>query len=195
MKAAIHELPSAKRVDAERIGYHYTNPVDYRSMRGGRSYGKTGLLPIRRLVPLFEGPRRLSDEAHDGTIQGLLEPEPTSWTKNPKFPKLWQYLMGDICRESEVMLLSFEILPTDAAFVLERAHMERELYKPEGRSTKASKNRAFSRYWRSRVPVSQYDGSYSVPQLTLWSTIAFERLRVEWVKPTDAVWKRVLNSQ
>lgn len=105
--------------------------------------------------------------------------------------------MHDICRAKEVMLLSFELRPEDKAYVVERAHVERELYresKGQGISTRITKNKAFKRYWESRVPVFDYDGSYSAPQLAIWSGIEFDRLKVEWVKPHDEVWMRVLDN-
>jgi hypothetical protein len=184
-------------------GYHYTNPHNYRSMQGKgiRGYTSTGyedfsgLIPRRRFVSLYHC--NLPDEAHEGVIEGLLEPEPKSWIANPEFPCLWGYLMHDICRENEVMLLSFELKPEDLAYVAERAHIERDLYKESkglGVSTRISRNEAYIKYWESRVPAMEYDGSYSVPQLAIWSGIPFERLNVEWIKPTDEVWKRVLKN-
>jgi hypothetical protein len=174
------------------IGYHYTNPEAYRLMENGDMYDR-GLCPIRRFI---KESNNLPDEAFKGTIQGLLEPEPESWLNNPEFPALWLYLMHDICLENNVMLLSFQILPTDKAYIVERAHIERELYREmrEGRtSTNKEKERAYLKYWKSRVPVFEYKGNYSVPQLTIWSKIEFDRLNIEWIKQTEKVWKKVLD--
>lgn len=156
-------------------------------MKTGRTYGQKGLIPIKRFVSLGEG-RDLPYKAHDGTIQGLLEPEPQSWTANTEFPNLWRYLMGDVLREPEVILLSFEMLPTDEAYVVERAHVERELYS-KSEPTRQRMDAAFRKYWKSRVTVPDYDGSYSIPQLTIWSPIEFERLNIEWKKPSEEFWE------
>jgi hypothetical protein len=154
----------------------------------------SGIIPSRRFVRLGQG-KTLPDQAYDGIIEGLLEPEPTSWLKNPEFPCLWRYLMHDICKRDKVILLSFEILSKDKAFVVDRAHVERMLYKKSRNApepTKRKRNNAFKKYWESRIPVFDYHGGYNVPQLAIWSPIETERLRLEWVKPTDEVWNRVL---
>ncbi|MBU2637963.1 MAG: hypothetical protein KJ955_03255 [Nanoarchaeota archaeon] len=179
------------------VAYHYSNPIAFQSMRNGRTYRKVGLIPIQRFIRLGNE-NGLPGEAYEGIINGLLEPEPKSWTENPEFSNLWRYLMSDICRkEEEVMLLSFQLKPEDKAYVVERAHIERELYKESkghGESTKETINKACREYWESRVPVFEYSGSYSVPQLAIWSGIEFERLKVEWIKPSEELWERVINN-
>jgi hypothetical protein len=186
------------------IGYHYTNPKAYQSMdtNGVDRNFRTPFNDFRGLIPskMFVHPnlKGFPNEAYNKVIEGLFEPEPKSWLENPEFPFLWKLLMHDICREEETILLSFELEPKDKAYVVERAHVERELYKEakgQGKPTRESKNKAFKQYWESRVPVFEYDGSYSAPQLAIWSPIEFERLNVEWVKPTDEVWQRVLDNK
>ena len=156
------------------IGYHYTNPNAYLSMRtkGVDGYITSGfddfagLIPRKRFVHLGDG-NGLPDKAHAGIVEGLLEPEPKSWTENPEFPGLWRYLMHDVCREKEIMFLSFELIPTDLAYVVDRAHVERILYRKsetEKPPTKKRMNDAFRKYWESRVPAFEYDGNYSAPQ-------------------------------
>lgn len=161
------------------IGYHYTNPLAYSFMED------EGLIPKHKFVRPCEHVHGLSDEAYQFVTEGLLEAEPHSWDRNMEFPLMWKHLMYDICRKSEVMLLSFELLPSDEAFVVERGFVERELHKSEldyGLYSEAVRN-----CWESRVPVHEYDGSYSVPLLTIWSPIEFQRLNVEWVKSKKEV--------
>lgn len=180
-------------------GYHYTNSEAYQSMQTKGVDGCfsdyddfTGLVPSRRFISLGKG-NGLPDEAHDGVIEGLLESEPNSWLKNEEFPHFWRYLMGDVCRRKEIILLSFELNPEDKAYVVDRAHVERGLYS-ETKPTKESMNEPFRKYWESRVSVSEYDRSYSAPQLAIWSPIEFDRLKVEWIKPHNEVWQRVLDN-
>lgn len=186
------------------VGYHYTNQKNYKSIQtegidnfitpGFDNF--KGLIPRKRFIRYGEG-NKLPREAYRGIVEGLFEPEPQSWIKNPKFPQLWNCLMGDICREREVILLSFELKKDDKAYVVERAHVERELYrefKGQKKSTTRTKNKALKKYWDSRVPVFEYDGSYSVPQLAIWSGIEFDRLKVEWVKSSDEVLDRVIKN-
>lgn len=185
------------------IGYHYTNSKAYKSMQtkgidGYITFGFddfTGLIPSRRFIRLGRG-NGLPDKAHEGIIEGLLEPEPKSWLENPEFPMFWRYLMHDICREKEVLLLSFELNPKDEAYVVERAHVERELYRKSrgfGKPTEKTMKGAFRKYWESRVPAFDYAGGYSAPQFAIWTGIEFDRLKVEWTKSSDEVWKEVLD--
>ena len=178
-------------------GYHYTNNEAFKSMHDGSYYGKKDLIPVKRFITLGNGSRTLPWKAHEGVIEGLLEPEPKSWTENPEFPNFWGYLMHDICKRKEVILLRFELQPKDLAFVVDRAYVERELYrqgKGRGKPTKRSMSLACRRYWESRVRADKYEGGYSAPQLAIWTPIALDRLEVVWRKPVDEVWNRVLEN-
>lgn len=185
------------------IGYHYTNSKAYDSMKtkgidGYSDFGYedfAGIIPQKRFIRL--GNYDLPIEAHNEVIEGLLEPEPKSWTDNPEFPGLWSYLMHDVCRNKEIMLLSFELHPEDKAYVVERAHIERELYREAkglGNSTPETLTEAYKKYWESKVPVFDYmkqetSNKYSTPQLAIWSGIDFDRLKIEWIKPRRSATK------
>ena len=182
--------------------YHYTNLAALRSMeRGGVSgyfagdFDKfRGLIPRRRFLRFGRG-SDLPQDAQEAVVEGLLSPKPLSWTKNAKFPGLWNYLFHDLCREEDLVLISFELEPKDKAYVVERAHIEMELYreaKREGKSTTQTMNLAAEKYFNSRIPVYEYRGDYCLPQLAIWSPIEFERLNLEWALPSRNVWKEVL---
>ena len=179
------------------IGHHYTSSRAYRSMEtkginGWKTaYDVAGLIPRRRFIDPSRA-NGLPGKAHERVIEGLLEPEPECWTSNPEFPNLWYSLFHSICQEPEIMLLKFEILPFDEAYVINRAHVERELYKESEKSTKESLNKAYRKYFESRIPVHEYDHEYDVPQLAIWSPIEFDRLDVVWKKSRDEVWNRIL---
>jgi len=196
------------------IGYHYSNPEAYKSMKTNGIDGYitfnfdnfAGLIPGKRFICPGYG-TNLPKEAYACVIEGLLEPEPKSWLENKEFPNLWKYLMydickknevmHDICRKKEIMLLSFELKSKDKAYIVERANVERELYRDSkglGKPTKETMDEAFKKYWESRIPVFDYKGGYSVPQLTIWTGIEFNRLNVEWVKSTNKVWQKVLKN-
>lgn len=180
------------------VGYHYTNPDNYIAMKTGSDYtsietGKPckGLHPMHRFVR-YGWTRGLPDDAHSGVIEGLLEPEPKEWTDNPEFPGLWRYLLHDLCRRNEIVLLKFDILPSDQAYVVDRSHVEHELYREAkglGKSTINTMTEACRKYYDSRVPVFDYSGEYSVPQLAIWSAIDFERLEVVWVRKSQEFWE------
>ncbi len=85
------------------------------------------------------------------------------------------------------MLLKIELLESDKAFVVDRAHVERFLY-----GKMSDKNLAFRTYFDSRVPALAYGGGYSAPQIVIWSPISCDRLKIEWQKSSDEVWEKVL---
>lgn len=175
---------------SELRGYHYTNPGTFASMQTGRDYGVTGLLPLKRFVHHEDG-NGLPEEAYDAVVEALLEPDPPSWRESQEFLTLWKYLMHDISLQSsgEVTLLSFPLEPRDRAYIVERAHVERVLGqdRPGHDPTREAMDDAYRRYWESRVSVFDYNGGYSLPQLTLWSPIEVDRLSVEWTKPKAMV--------
>jgi len=169
------------------ICYHYTNPEAYLSMRDGTNYREKGLLPMKRFVRLSHG-SNLPNKAYDGVIEGLLEPEPKTWINNKEFPLTWNYLVHDFCRRQKTMLLSFEILSKDQAYVFER-----ELYrkgKGQGESTKESMDEAVKKQWYSIIPAFEYEGGYSLPQFAIWTPVEFNRLKIEWVRDTRKIWKK-----
>jgi hypothetical protein len=174
-------------------GYHDTNPRSFKHIQNGTMYDKKGLIPVKRFIELFGG-KDLPKEAYEGVIEGLLEPQPKSWINNPEFPNIWNYLMRDVCREEELMLLSFEIIQKDKAYVVERGHIERELYRKAKTGiapTKEQMNTAYRNYWESRVPIFDYNGGFSLPQLCIWSPIETNRIKVEWTRPIEDLWKEI----
>ena len=172
-------------------GFHYTNPHAYRSMETGRMYGHRALLPIRRFVS-FGGGRDLPEEAYQGTVQCLLEPEPSSWIDNPEFPVTWEYFMNDVLlKDDQVMLLCFDISPSDTAYVVDRAYIERLLYQQEMDVDKEATHKATRKYWESRIPIFDYRDEHTLPQLIIWNPIEFSRLHVEWKKPSKSFWQNI----
>jgi len=176
-------------------GYHYTTLLDYESMQNGRTYRKKGLLPIGRFINLGEG-NCLPKDAHEGCISCLLEPEPQSWVNNKQFPYTWISLMSHLCLKdnslspelSKLVLLSFEILCQDNAYVVERAHIEKWRAKNQ---TKKQEKESYTNYWNSRVSVSEYKGNYNLPELAIFSYIPIDRLKLESEKPISEVWEQL----
>ena len=187
--------------------YHYTNEEAYKSMQTKGIDGFisnyddfTGLVPSGRFIR-YGNSKSLINEAHDSVIEGLLESEPVSWMNNQEFPNLWWYLMHDICKSEKIILLNFDILPKDEAYIVDRAHVERELYRESKTGKEPTREtffKAYSKFFDSRIPALEYNQekhNYSVPQFAIWSPIELERLNVEWVKPHDEVWNKVLENK
>lgn len=174
--------------------FHYTTRNAYAAMRTGAVY-RPGLLPIRRFVSPWEA-KHLPIEAYNGAIQALLEPEPQSWTENPEFSHMWKRLMYDIIVKANeytdngtVLLLSFDVTPGDDAYVVEWAHRERHLRK-ENPTEEMSENSCRD-YWESRVPILDYKGGYSVPEVVIWNPVEYERLGVEQEISTAQLQQRI----
>ena len=66
--------------------------------------------------------------------------------------------------------------------MLERAHVEREI---NDYAIGPNFDNASASYERSGIPVFVYNGGYSLPEVVLQSTVAADRLKVEWQKPAD----------
>lgn len=172
--------------------FHYTNDHNYMNIESGLKNGRTGLVPYRNNLSRNKWGNGLPHEAYDRAIFGLLEPEPHSWTNNPEYPDIWWHLMHDICKYSEIILLSLDISPRDKAFIAERGHLEEELYKDEDSSTSDTKKEAAMRYFKSKVPLFEYAGGYEVPEVVINSPIDLGRIKIEWRKDSDVFWERVL---
>lgn len=181
-------------------GYHYTHREKYESMRkwpSSRLVGQTKLNDELRKIydqnpakyRFYKGSSAVPHEFIEPVIFAFLEPEPQSWRQNSEFPLAWSSVLNYVIRPSfaldyreaegmwvpqDLVLLSFEVQPDDNAYILDRAHVFREGVKPRER---------FNKYFTSRVPVFDYDGSYSLPELVVWNIIDFDRLKLEEVSP------------
>jgi len=144
------------------------------------------LAPYRRLDSGL-----LRDEAPDFAKEKYIhcfldEPEPASWRKNPEFPGLWIKIMNHILHDDFMAVLTrFDVLPEDDAYVVDWANMERTraemkqlsiIRKREGPEWDKVKD-ATKRYVDSRVPLEEYKGSYSLPELVIASEVMLDRIR------------------
>ena len=160
-----------------------------------------GLWPMQRFLP-DEYAVGLPAKAGDPVIEALLEPCPSGWTNNPEFPGYWNRLMRNILihadsKDSRVLLLEARMQPCDDAWIVERAYAERVFsgQKTTTRFKKSEKEELFRRYWESRVPLFSYDGSYSLPQVVIWTPIPLERLSVVWEKPKMGILEDLANME
>jgi hypothetical protein len=190
-----------------RTVFHYTNSKAYERMQVPESEHyfsqenyPPGITPNKKFVSR-KVCENLPRKVYEYVFEGLLEPEPISWIKNKEFPNLWEYLMRDFMRDLDnkdtIILLNFHLTRNDEAYIVDRAHIERELYRESkglGKSTKKTMNKAITKYWNSRIHALDYEGGYNAPQYAIWSPIAFERINVVWKKTHDEVWKKVLEN-
>ncbi len=102
--------------------------------------------------------------AFDSYVFGFLnDPSPREWKNNSEFPgirlKLLRYVAGD---DKKLVLLRFPLESGDEAFVVDRAWFERQ-----GQQ---------DMYPLSRVPVSEYKGGYSLPEVIVSHPVELSRV-------------------
>ncbi len=172
------------------IAYHYM-PYESFEVLKTKDFYKAGLLPgaeyssvIRSGFDIFlEGLGLLELRK---ALYCFLEREPESWIKNKDFPFVWKDLIEYLQRGTtqHLMLLSFPVLPTDKAFVVERAHRQAYIKQYGNSPHHLDKLKdSYVKYWKSKVPVFNYDNSYSLPELIFLSPVGAERLHQEWDLP------------
>jgi hypothetical protein len=137
-------------------------------------------------------PENFSKSSAD-VICAFLEPAPPSWFRNREFPNLGVSLMGWITRHTraseEMVLLSFDVGRSDEAYVVDQrgileweshnTNTEFDMEDPSSAAKTKTMIDTFKAYWNSMVPVQQYRGEYSVPEVVIFSPIASDRLKVE----------------
>lgn len=179
-------------------GYHYTCGAAYKSIctpgRDDWNHEKykdfAGLIPAKAFIaPQMWGD--LPKAARAPVFEGLLEPEPISWTHHPKYIDVWMDLMSDICRDDHLVLLSFEMNPNDKAYVVDFAHLSREKYRhmyEPGTFSFENLREGARKFWESAIHVCDYEGGYEQPQLAVFSGIPIERIDLEWITSKDNFW-------
>ena len=166
--------------------YHYAGnsnwAVQYALSR------KQGLVPQRPLttVEAIGFPRWASDSY----LFAFLEKDPTSWRENTEFPKVWNFLMRMMDYQGIIDIWEFTLEPADSCFVLDWTHMERErealnrknMYRGTPYDDSQEDNdrieQATRQYIGSRVPLSEYAGDFSLPELIVGNPIAQSRIEM-----------------
>ncbi len=171
------------------IVYHYTTPKSYKGMKTGERYGLRGIRPVSLFIDQIGG-LNLPDEAHESVVSTLLDPLPDSWINNREFPGIWGSLAYHLVREDRLVLLSFRLLPSDKAYVVEEAH----LFRNKGKSEEAIKKK-WTDYWESRITIKKYDGKYSLPSVAIWNPIKLGRIRLETISSHYHEFRRILKNK
>lgn len=162
--------------------HHYTSKDELSSIL---TYG---LIPSRTLEASKDS-AGLPHFAYDKYLFSFLdEPKPKKWTENPEFPDVFEQLMGNIGSvlglhfmfsdfmladhvANDLVRVSFPILHTDQAYVVDWAKCER--HRKTGISHHANRN-----YALSRVPLSQYQDQHDLPELIVANPIPANRLGI-----------------
>ena len=169
------------------FGFHYVQLRKYQAMQSSNS----GLHPAREFTNERVSPG-LSPEAYRLALFSLLEEKPESWIRNQEFSKAWLHLIIHIAKGGnsvlpeqgdpkyiaslanvKLALLSFPILPTDEAYVVDRSPIERIDLTDQRIGVEAHRM-----YWESRIPVAKYKDQHDLPELVLFNPVEIERLEL-----------------
>lgn len=187
--------------------YHYCNRAVWKTVnQGHRGYTlqdpKTGeffdgerfqgLWPGWRLVETGPGSELVPPEATKPALFGFNEPIPRSWVVYRDAMNVFDYLMsccadkGKDDDETNLILLEVELLPEDNPFVVDYVHvrhMARDFgSEPKSEAKGKIKAEGMKRYWESKVPLADYDGSFTLPEVVTWFPVPKERIHFIWEK-------------
>ena len=160
--------------------FHYSPLNRVRSIVTGLDYGKTGLVPLRRVLRLGLAAKfNLPAKAEEGAVFGLLEPQPVSWMQNEyhKGVGLLETILWDMhFRGDEMVLLKCAVLPGDDVYVADHVFHMREDYDGISDFENPVTAEVKRDYWRSMVPLADYKGGYAMPEVISFSPIPLSRI-------------------
>tara|TARA_Y100000034_G_C6852289_1_gene386773 strand:+ start:584 stop:1114 length:531 start_codon:yes stop_codon:yes gene_type:complete len=156
--------------------YHYTDQKAYFGMQTPGIDGKTserfedftGLIPQLRFIPIGYG---LPKEATRDVSFAFIEKEPKSWIKYQEF---WENTIQHIVRGEKLVILSFNLKPSDIAYIVDRIFFENERIKKE-----SNWKEGYEKYWGSRISIHDYNQNYTLPMVIIENGIKFKRLNLE----------------
>jgi hypothetical protein len=156
-----------------KVGFHYMSESRWNELIQD-SHKIKSIKPGMRLIRLrsitdLDIPK-LPAWAHDGYIFAFPDKEaPEPWKSYTHGEEEWDALTREI--GSRIVAVRFDILPTDKAYVVDRAHFADFQYWHS-----RDRQEAIRRYALSRVPAKRYDGSFRMPELIIKNPIRLERL-------------------
>lgn len=191
------------------VMWHYTNMAAWKGANEGNpgySYQDTrtgkyvdgkdvrGLWPSRRLIAHGVESRLVPSEATQPAVFGLPEEQPESWVKYEDCINVFDYLMSCCsgCSEGKkpLVLLRVDLQPEDKPLVVDYLHIrnlarafndEQDLCKKMKISAEGNKN-----YWESRVPLADYKGGFTLPEIVVFAPLPLERVHFVWEKDTES---------
>lgn len=148
-------------------------------MLDGSGYGRKGLLPLHRFIHISESiDAKLPADSFNGAIEGLLDPEPTSWIDH-KVP-MWRDIVNDFTSDAlsyntDNLLLKVDLIEcVDDAFVFDREILGIDDYL----NNRADRVGSLQKYWNSKQSVFDYDDSFGLPLVAVFNDIDPSRLEI-----------------
>ena len=147
-------------------------------MHDKSNYGKTGLLPLHRFIYFNDASdANLPDNVTRGAIEGLLEPEPSSWI-NHSIPMwkdiIWDFAESALGNNTENLLLKVSLSSRDEAYVFDREILGIDGYLHKWKNRPS----AMEQFWNTKQSVFEYDGSFALPLVAVFNDINVSRLEV-----------------
>ena len=198
-------------MDETKLGswvmYHFTskagwngvnngNPnYQYKDPRTGKYVdGKDirGLWPSRRLIPSGLESALVPFEATNPAVFGFPEENPNSWVEYQDCVNIFDHLMSCCAGRSEkegrrdLVLLRVDLKPEDNPFVVDCLHL-RQLARDFNAESDPKRKQTIvkegnKRYWESRVPLADYQGNFTLPEIVIWTAVPQDRVHFVWEK-------------
>jgi len=190
-----------------KVMYHFTNRAGWKGVNEGNTdfvykdprigkyvEGKNirGLWPSRRLISQGLESQLVPFEATEPAVFGLPEEKPESWIQYKDCINVFDYLMSccagfsDEEGRRDLVLLSVDLNPEDNPFVVDYLHIRHLARDFSTESNPIRKQTILSegnrRYWESRVPLANYKGNFTLPEIVIWNPIPQDRVHFVWEK-------------
>lgn len=167
--------------------YHYTPADTLKDIWEGHAYGKTGLIPLRRVLNLGMAKTfGLPKKAEEGAVYGLLDPLPRTWVEAEEYEgrSVLETIIGDKWGDDWALLKvtppkDADIWVADYAPHFETGYNGRDDVKnPKTAEVK-------QRYWQSFTPFfnERAGEGYKLPEVICFSRIPPESVKVQEVLP------------
>jgi hypothetical protein len=165
--------------------FHYSAVQGYKNAIWGNTYGgKTGLIRLKRFINLsLQGFCDLPDEACDGAVFGLLEPQPLGWISQDyhEGQSMFETILSDMSmQDRSIVLLKVHVTDPQKVMVAEQGvHMHPDY---SGSSTLDEVTKQVKQaYWRSLVPFAEYDQDthgYTMPEVVSFADISLDQIEI-----------------
>ncbi len=191
--------------------YHYTSDICWDAMH---LRGQEGLLPFRPLIQR-EYALTLPRQALRSTLFGLPTEIPPSWRtyQNKKRQNVFEILlrqsalrgddMAGFCEISDselnLVLLKATLLPSDQPHIIDFNHISQAFNHIDQNTSPSQRTEhliaAATAYWNSRIPLTNYQHNYTLPEILLHNPIPLERIEIVWEKTLPQALQDIFQQQ